>query len=237
MNEPAAQSGARVTGRTRDLVLWVDRRVYQFTFHWIAFVNLLLVLYIGPTFLAPYLMETGHVGVARLIYTVYGPPACHQRPERTFFLFGPQPAYTLDELIQAGMDPTLTAFERRLFYGSPTLGYKMAFCQRDIAIYAGVLLFGVLYAAGGRRWLRPLPWWGLALLLLPLAIDGFTQTFGLRESTPDLRVITGIITAGAGVWFIYPYVDAAMLDLRRDVKRKLEQASETARRERVAPAG
>ena len=33
----------------------------------------------------------------------------------------------------------------------------MALCERDIAIYASIFLFGILYAVTGRR-LKPLHW-------------------------------------------------------------------------------
>ena len=31
------------------------------------------------------------------------------------------------------------------FVGSPELGYKVAFCERDVAIYLAVLLAGLAY--------------------------------------------------------------------------------------------
>jgi quinol-cytochrome oxidoreductase complex cytochrome b subunit len=62
----------------------------------------------------------------------------------------------------------------------------------------------------------------LVLFLLPLAVDGLTQAMGLRESTPALRVLTGLTTSAGTVWFVYPYIEAAMLDLRRELERKLK---------------
>src|SRR5688572_31642737 len=72
------------------------------------------------------------------------------------------------------------------FLGSEALGYKMAFCERDTAIYLAVLLAGLAYGRLRDR----LPSLGIVaygLLILPMALDAFTQVFGWRESTPELR--------------------------------------------------
>jgi uncharacterized membrane protein len=221
MDAPQTQRTVKVTGRTRDLVILVDRGVYALTHHWVAFVNALLLLYLAPAFAAPMLLASGHETASRVIYTLYGPPVCHQLPERSFFLYGPRPAYTFDELTAAGVQLSPNTLERRRFVGDAELGFKLALCQRDIALYGGMFFFGVLFALLARKWLKPLPWWGLALFALPLAADGFTQLFGLRESTPELRVVTGLLLSAGGVWFAYPYVEATMQDLRRSVATKL----------------
>ena len=70
---------------------------------------------------------------------------------------------------------------------APSLGWKMAFCERDLAIYVG--------AAAGRAALRATPrsapsgFVRVRVLILPMALDGFTQLFGWRESTWELRVV------------------------------------------------
>ena len=85
-------------------------------------------------------------------------------------------------------------------------GYKMAFEQRETAIYLGLLLGGLLFAPV-RRWLRPLSWRGLALAALPLLIDVLSQTAGLRGSDWRWRTATGIVFALALVWWAFPYLE------------------------------
>lgn len=210
-----------VTGRKRDIVIAADKAIYWLTFHWVALFNIALLVIILPMFLAPALMHAGQERAGRLLYALYA-PTCHQLPERSFFLFGEKLTYSWDELVSAGMAPSDSPLQRRQFLGSPQIGYKLVVCQRDVVIYLGLVLFGILYSLGPRRWLKPLPLWGLALFLLPLAMDGLTQALSLRESTPALRVLTGLTTSAGTVWFVYPYIEAAMLDLRRELVRKLK---------------
>lgn len=99
-------------------------------------------------------------------------------------------------------------------------GYQMAFCQRDTAIYSSVLLGGVLFPLV-RRWLKPLPWKLYLALNVPLAIDGFTQLFGLRESTPFWRVLTGSLFGLSSVWLCYPYLAQGFADIRTEIEEKL----------------
>lgn len=201
----------------------IDRLAIGLARHWLALFNVIVALFVGLPFLAPLLMQAGATGPARLIYALYA-PTCHQLPERSFFLFGPQGAYTETELETAGQLPAgLSIFQRQAlrFIGAPEVGFKVAICERDTAIYGAILASGLLFGAlrkplarRGAHW-RKMPLWMFALLLLPAAVDGGTQLLGLRESTWLLRVITGGLFGAAAVWLAYPYVEEAMLDVIR----------------------
>ena len=91
-------------------------------------------------------------------------------------------------------------------------GQKMAYCQRDTAIYGAMLLGGLAYAR--RRDADGLPFWAFLLLSLPIAIDGGLALFGVRESTPLLRTVTGALFGLATAWFVYPLMDRALGSLR-----------------------
>jgi uncharacterized membrane protein len=82
-------------------------------------------------------------------------------------------------------------------------GWQMAYCERDTAIYASMALSGLAWARFRRR-LPPLHWSLCLLLALPMAADGFSQLFGLRESTWQLRTLTGALFGLACVWFAFP---------------------------------
>jgi len=89
------------------------------------------------------------------------------------------------------------------------LGYQMAYCERDTAIYATMALSGLLWARFHRR-LPRLHWSIFPLLVLPMAVDGFTQLFGLRESTWELRTLTGALFGLDCVWFGFPLLEVSI---------------------------
>ncbi len=205
-----------VTRLADGLVLGVAR-------HWLLLINLAVGVYLFLPFLAPWLMRAGFTTPARFIYTVYS-FACHQLPERSYFLFGQQPIYSLPTLESNGLEAGLDLFARRKFIGNPTLGYKVAICQRDVAIYGSVLLGGLLFGLVRSR-LRPLSLKVYALFLIPMALDGGTQLLGLRSSTWWLRLITGALFGLASVWLAYPYLEASFQDaIRTEMRRRARRA-------------
>lgn len=89
--------------------------------HWLAALNLLLLLYLALPFAAPALMHAGAAGPARVLYALYR-PACHQLPERSYFLYGAAPVYTLTELETGGAALGDNIFSRRAYIGDPKIG-------------------------------------------------------------------------------------------------------------------
>ena len=203
-----------VTGRIRDVVIFLDKLIFQLAKHWLFLANLTWGLYVGLPILAPILMLTGHPRLGNVIYTAYK-VACHQIPWRSFFIGGSQIVYTYEELI-ALVGPALT--ER--YIGDATIGYKVAICQRDVATYGTILLAGLVFGLVRRR-LKPLPIWAFVLSLVPMGIDGLTQLFGLRESDWQLRMITGALFGLTSIWLAYPYLEEGMRDIRDTVNEKL----------------
>jgi uncharacterized membrane protein len=92
MSAVPASPRPAVSGRTRDLVVLMDRLIYRFARHWVLAIGLLLGLYTGLPFLAPVLMAGGYTRPANLIYSAYR-FACHQLPSRSYFIFGQQMAF------------------------------------------------------------------------------------------------------------------------------------------------
>ncbi|HYK85090.1 MAG TPA: DUF2085 domain-containing protein, partial [Ktedonobacteraceae bacterium] len=52
--------------------------------------------------------------------------------------------------------------------------------------------------------------WLWIRLMLPMAWDGVTQMFGWRESTMELRVLTGTIFGLANIWFVLPLIQKTL---------------------------
>jgi uncharacterized membrane protein len=176
--------------------------------HWLAILNILFLVYVGLPFLAPMLMEVGAELPARVIYTIYR-PACHQLPERSFFLFGESPVYSRAELPANGVADSNNVFVRRNYIGDESHGYKVAICERDVAIYGSMFLMGLLFALMRGHLPRLKAKW-LLLFALPMILDGGTQLIGLRSSSWQLRLITGGLFGVGLIWFAYPYIEESM---------------------------
>jgi uncharacterized membrane protein len=206
--------------------------------HYMLVFNLIVLVYVGLPFMAPVLMKAGADGAASVIYKIYS-VLCHQLAFRSWFLFGEQPAYprALAQVSgwityeQATGFDSLNLSQARAFLGNAMLGFKIAICERDVAIYGSILLFGLVFSATGRK-MRSLPWYvWLIVGIVPIAIDGFSQLPSLttysflawlpmRESTPLLRTITGGLFGFTTAWFGYPYVEESMLETRSILARK-----------------
>jgi uncharacterized membrane protein len=218
---------------TRRFIIAADRFIFWLSKRWLAVFNTLAFLYVGLPFLAPILMQLGAERAASVIYTVYG-PLCHQLPQRSWFLFGPQLSYRLPELMELVGEGVSGPWASD-FVGNEALGYKVAFCQRDAAIYGAIFLFGMVYGLLRRRWeVRPLPWWAYILLgIVPMGLDGGYQFLSYAlplvfpgvslkpyETTPLMRLITGTLFGWATVWLAYPYVQESMEDVRASLERR-----------------
>lgn len=213
------------------LNLWLSR-------HWLKIFNLIIFVYLGAAFLPALLLNVGLTQPAQLLYRVYG-YSCHQYAFRSWFLFGEQTYYPLegahiDDILtyeQAIGLPPDDVLAARNYSGDANIGFKIALCQRDVAIYLGVLGFGLLYGLLGHRFIR-LPWYlWLVIAILPIGIDGFSQLFSqppfnwlpYRESVPILRVITGFLFGFATAWFGYPVAGDGMRETREYMEGKLDR--------------
>ncbi len=129
-------------------------------------------------------------------------------------------------LLAAFIDPILSflgldAIAKPLFYSMHLIcaqipshsfylfGHQVCLCERCCAIYGSMFLSGLAFVLTKKR-LRGIPWWGLILLSVPMAWDGLTQMFGLRESTWELRLITGALFGFALIWFMLPLLQKTL---------------------------
>jgi uncharacterized membrane protein len=174
----------------------IDRLITALLDRWLVIFGILFGALVILPFLAPVLMRFGLTGPAQLVYLFYS-ILCHQLPERSFFLFGPQTMYSLDELQRAGAD-TSNMFTLRQFIGSPDLGWKVAWSDRMVWMYSGVLIFGLLWRPFLSN-IKGLPWWGFGLFLVPMAVDGTSHFIsdlsgigqGFRADNAWLAELTG----------------------------------------------
>jgi len=209
-------TGVTTSERVEKLTVFLDKLVRALAKHWLFLVNLVLAVYGGLPLLAPVLMGVGYPRLAEFIYTIYE-PLCHQLPQRSFFVFGPQLAYSLETLQELlGPETLATDSLSRTFIGHAALGYKMAYCQRDTAMYGSMLLAGMVFGLVRHR-LKPLTFTRYLMSLAPWAVDGLVQLLTSYESTWQLRTITGSLFGLATVWFAYPYLEAGAAELRHAI--------------------
>jgi uncharacterized membrane protein len=207
---------------------------------WLLILFLSLLLWVGMPWAAPIFMRLGWDSAAKPIYQLYS-LQCHQLPQRSFFLFGPQPMVSLSE-VQAVWQNTTNPAILREFIGNAQLGYKVAWSDRMVSAYSSILLGGALW------YLRFFPIWGVGLLAFPMALDGITHMMsdfagigeGFRYANEWLaqltqyrlpqsfyagttigtfnswmRLVTGVLF-GVGVgWFIFSNLGAALTRPKR----------------------
>jgi uncharacterized membrane protein len=140
-------------------------------------------------------MHIGWTSAGNVIYFIYS-FFCHQLPERSFFLFGEKPMYSLTE-IQSAWQNTSNSMILRQFSGNETMGWKIAWSDRMISFYTSVWFFAQIWYPF-RRSMKPLAWSGFVLLLLPIVVDGGTHAIsdlagigqGFRDTNTWLAVLT-----------------------------------------------
>jgi uncharacterized membrane protein len=239
-----APGSAPVSGRARDIVIGLDRAILALARHWLVALVIFVTVFVGLPFLAPILMNANLPGPARAVYGMYG-GLCHQLGYRSWYLFGEQAAYPRTVFQQySGIDPD-DIWASRAFVGNRQMGYKVAYCQRDIAIYGAIAVAGLVFMIPAvRERARPLPWLAYGLIgIAPIALDGFSQLFSqfpynslnvfgwlpYRESTPELRTLTGGLFGLANAWLAFPYIRQSMAEIERELSAKLARAGITTR--------
>lgn len=224
-----------------------DRFSYWVARHYLAVFNIFVLVYVCLPFLAPMLMKAGIEKPATVIYRAYG-LVCHQLAFRSWFLFGEQSAYPRAASGVKNLLPFEQAtgisgddlFQARQFIGNEAIGYKVGLCERDVAIYGSILLFGLVFALSDRKFpgLPFLVW--IIAGIVPIGLDGVSQVVSqppldllpFRESTPFLRALTGSLFGFLTAWFGYPMVEATMADTRRILaarRVRLKEAQVSAR--------
>lgn len=164
--------------------------------YWIFLFIAFGLLWVGLPWLAPVFMKMGWGDAAKAIYSFYS-FQCHQMPQRSFFLFGPQTMYSLDQIQTAGVDID-NLRELRRFIGNPNMGFKVAWSDRMVSAYGSIPVAALLWWPLRKR-IRALSLWGFALLALPMLIDGGTHFIsdlagigqGFRYTNGWLAELTG----------------------------------------------
>ena len=183
----------------------------------VLYIVLMIIWNLG--FYMPALwMSQGNTALAEPVYIAYS-FTCHQLDHRSLCYY---PNYSG---IIASCNPQ---DENDFAHGDviipdPILGvgYKLAVCSRDVAIYGAMLAGAIIWAVLNMKNLATQIWpdakW-LILATIPIALDGGTQIIGLRQSTNELRVITGAIIGVAVAFYLIPAFNQIFNPIISDVK-------------------
>jgi len=240
-----------VTGRTRTVVITIQKSILFLTRYWFLMATLLAVLVLALGFLAPVFMAEGLTEAGQAAYRILAPHN-HQLPQRSYFLFGQNggiQTYSREQVIAWGADP----HNLEAFTGNPEIGFKTALNHRMIAIFAAILAGGLIWAFAGERPQISFIW--LVILAIPMLTDALSHMIsensgaGFRESNnwavwltgsafpPTfysgttlgtlnwwLRNITGALFGLGLVWFLYSYLSSKFKPVRTKLEPKLRKA-------------
>ncbi len=190
------------------------------------FIWLFLLFYLLTALSPAFFYKAGLDNVGKTIHSVFR-IFCHQRVERSPFLFGEKGLinyYSLDELQFIGFIPDKNphvpeALSETIFaypyIGNEYLGYKTALCIRDLGIYFFMVIVGGIYLlyANITKKTPHLKWYFIILLMVPMAVDGIFQTFAefiyiswVPQSYFDdipKRIITGGLFGVGFAFFVF----------------------------------
>ncbi|MFA6907712.1 MAG: DUF2085 domain-containing protein [Candidatus Micrarchaeia archaeon] len=172
---------------------------------YLLFVALMLLLN-GAVFYVPYAASRGDAG-APFMYAAFA-PTCHQLTSRSDCLLVSKidGSYSFGDCMKSDV---LSYSRANAVENGAQTGYKLPVCSRDVAIYLAMLV-GALALPFVRR-VESEEWpnkWLLVAACIPIAIDGFTQLFGLRESSNSLRMATGAIVGVVLPFYIVPMLNS-----------------------------
>lgn len=162
----------------------LDRFARWCTWHWLALLNTLVLLYGGLPWLAPLLQTMGYTTAGNLIFLLYT-PLCHQKAAQSFFLLGHQVAFCQRE----------AAMYTLLFLGG-LIYAPLRKKVRPISLRAtGYLLLPMLLDGGTHLIDDLLPW---------IELRGSDALGSLNWW---LRMLTGLLFAIAVILGIYTRLD------------------------------
>lgn len=174
----------------------------------LIWISVLVFLYVFVAFLAPISMKYGYESIGKGIYELYE-RFCHQRVERSLFIFGKSSFYTVAQLQEYDYLPSTSDSNSYPIYfghdyvGNEDIGYKVAICVRDIGLYLAFAISGILIGLKKRT---SVPWKWVVILILPIFLDIGLQwiveifridTFLWFVNDLNKRWVTGIL-AGIG---------------------------------------
>jgi uncharacterized membrane protein len=152
--------------------------------HWLLIVNTLLLVFAGLPWLAPLAQAAGYPVLGQLLFALYR-PLCHQRPERSFFIYGYQVAYCHRDV----------ALYTSLLAGGLVFGLARQWIRPAPLRVGGLLLLPILLD-GGMHLIED---------VLTISLRGGGDAIGSLNFW--LRMVTGVLAALAVLITVHPRLD------------------------------
>ncbi len=193
---------------------------------YVAYLALMAAI-VGTIAITPLMAMWGQDGLAGILYNGYA-PTCHQWIYRSSCIFSDGNGYWAGDCIQKGKEALIktefTASEKRwdgvfqysreqlgrnraerVEYGN-VVGYKFPVDTRSLGIYFSMLAAGAVLPFIWKKAFFPNKLVFLAGIL-PVAVDGTGQMFGLWESTNLVRLLAGLAAGATASVFVYAIVE------------------------------
>jgi len=177
----------------------------------------LMALWILGFVLPAIWVSQGNSQLAAPFYFAYS-FTCHQLDNRSLCYY-PNAEQGVASCAPTDMDDFA---HRDIIISNPVLGdgFKLAVCARDFGIYTSMLLGAIAWAIFNRKNLAtskwPHPIW-LILAIIPIALDGGTQLLEWRQSTNELRILTGVIVGFVVAFYLVPVFNQIFNPIISDV--------------------
>ncbi len=241
-----------VSGRTREVVIIIQKSILFLTRYWLLIAVMLAVLVLALGVLAPAFMSEGLTGAGNRTYRFLAPHN-HQLPQRSYFLFsraGGIQTYSKEQLLAWGADP----YNLESFIGNVEIGYKTALNHRMIAIFIAILLGGLGWGFAGER--PRIRFIILVILATPMLVDAISHMISENGGTDFrqtntwaialtggafptefyqgttfgtlnwlLRSVTGVLFGLGLVWWLFTFLSSRFNPIRARLEPKLRRAN------------
>ena len=166
---------------------------YYFYMFVLAFLNITMLA-------TPYIMASD-APTGELLHSTYA-LTCHQILARSYCLY---PDGSIADCPHLYSDESTIETEQGT-------AYKFPVCARDLPLYLAAFFGGIaVYFTKWRDSKKPPNPLYFIVALIPIALDGGTQFIGLRESTNELRALTGIIAGFVFSFYFIPMLNALLI--------------------------
>ena len=188
----------------------------------LLYLGIVIISYVILAFIAPISLKLGYPNFANPLYSTFE-KFCHQRVERSLFIFGEKSFYSILELKekqylpQTNNDEVYLEYFGHDFNGNEEVGYKVAICIRDVGLYLAFGISLIILSFKNKvtflnryEYLLIAPIFidiGLQLIIEINKLDGIYLVY---ENNIEKRIVTGILAGVGCALLLKRYLDISL---------------------------